>query len=382
MSHRRSAPFVALAVGVLALSACVPPEPSPPPACPARAETQLESPDPVHFSLPRAVSEQGDWVVSSRAVDVDDLELRLQPNVAGLPVRVIGTLPDVVGSLAPPLVGVAPDASSVVFGRRGAVFLPTDPQPTLQRWDAATGEVTEVSVPGVGLSVPGTPYPVNPWAISADGRRILWSQAYFEEPFTFRYVAVVTDARTDAVLTAWEGPVTSTWEWVSSRGQRFISLSSMVETSGGAVTSLAGDLTAAQAAFPGPGFSPAAVSDDGRWLVVHRAEYDPVARWDVVAWDRSTGTGRAVAMSRAGQPVVQAVGDDGSVVVAERRTVGTLADVRQSLPDGSLRDVVTAAAPAWSGWFGWAQVSTDLRTVLVTQDLPVLGFRLLALNCA
>jgi len=65
------AAVLGVALAGLGATACTP---EPPPAlavCPARTEVPLEPVDPVHFSLPRAVSPDGEWLVASRVVGTD-----------------------------------------------------------------------------------------------------------------------------------------------------------------------------------------------------------------------------------------------------------------------------------------------------------------------
>ncbi len=388
--HRRvraSLAFGLTAVLLGAAAACTAP-PEPPPACPARQQVVLEPTDPVAFSLARAVSPNGAHMVLSRVLG-SDLVLSLRSVQPGSPSTVVGSMP-----AAPTdrnvLVGVDDAGSRVVFGREGTAATPADPPSVLHRWTASTGSVTDIAAPTVAAPPPGVAYPPNARAISADGRRIVWTQSFREgpEPYIWHLVVTVTDAGTDAVTAQWEssGWVLYAGTWVSSGGHQTLDAETMVSLDTGQRTDLGPDVAAARAAFPGPGLGAVAVSDDGVHLVLQgRDSFGNPGVLTTVLWDRSTGTGvKAPDSTRTYRPEIVGVSNSGEAVQAvpfnNRRD---LADVGVLTLDGRLIPIGTAALQVWpAGYSSVYAVSTpDLRTVLLTFEMNI-GYTLVAQRCS
>lgn len=381
---------VLLTAGLAALmTACVPPptEPPLPPACPARQEIQLEPPDPVNFSLPRAVSADGTWLVASRVLGTD-MSFALRRTTADAASTTIGSLPFTQVSGGTLLVSVPADGSQVVFGTAGAAFTENAPQTSLRRWRAATGTAADLPVPAVSTPPPGVPYPVNAVAASADGRRVLWTQTFREgpEPYVWHRVLVVTDAATDAVVSS------ATIDdagigWVTGDGAAFLNGAELRMSATGAATDLAPDLAAAQAAFPGAQLDVDGISDDLRFLALRR--YDPTVVPGVltyVAWDRVAGTGRiALQVLTTGQPGqhqvrLDAVAPDGSLLLTRWPSPPDLADVLVSDPTAGVLTVVGWAS-VLTPQLSWAVATTDGHTVVVSRQ-GVLGHQLVAERCS
>ena len=97
---------------------------------------------------------------------------------------------------------------------------------------------------------PGVPYPMNAFALSADGQRVLWRQSFRDgpEPYVFHHVLVVTDATTDAVLSTASSDVVAPG-WITGDGAAGLDGDQLVATATGAVTDLAGDVAAVAAAL-------------------------------------------------------------------------------------------------------------------------------------
>lgn len=381
-----------LAVGLTAVllgaaAACTPP-PEPPPACPARQQVVLEPTDPVAFSLARAVSPNGAHMVLSRVLG-SDLVLSLRAVQPGSPSTVVGSLPTAPTDRRV-LVGVDDAGSRVVFGREGTAATPADPPSVLYRWSTSTGSVTDIAAPTVASPPPGVAYPPNARAISADGRRILWTQTFREgpEPYIWHRMVTVTDAGTDAVISQWESPgrVLTGSPWVSSGGRQTLDFGTMVSLDTGQRTDLGPDIAAASAAFPGPVLGVAAVSDDGVHLVLQG--HDPFGNPRVlttVLWDRSTGTGVKAPDGTWGYPpTIVGVSNSGEAVQAvpynNRRE---LADIGVLTLDGRRIPIGTAALRPWPDDYSeiYAVSTPDLRTVLLTFELNI-GYTLVAQRCS
>ena len=385
----RAVALVGLVVVALGAAACAPaPAPGGLPACPTRQEVQLEPADPVDFSLPRAVSADGEWLVASRVVGGTDMTFALRRTTVGATSTAVGNLPYAQVAGGTLLVSVPDDGSQVVFGTAGTAATETSPQTTLSRWRAATGTVADLPVPSVAAPPPGVPYPVNAVAVSADGRRVLWTQSFREgsEPYVWHRVLIVTDAATDAVLsTASIGGAAI--GWVTGDGAADLDGSNLLATSTGAVTDLAPDVAAAQAAFPGPQLQVEGISDDLRFLALGR--YDPTVvpgLLTFLVWDRVAGTGRVAfqlgTTGQAGQPFaeVDAVGPDGSLVITRWSSLTYLADVLGSDPTAGVL-TIAGSATELTPRFDWEISTTDGRTVLVSRQ-SVLGQQLVAERCA
>lgn len=376
----------ALACGAAAVS-CTPPPPSPLPACPARQEVQLEPADPVDFSLPRAVSPEGGWVAASRVVG-GDVVVSVRPATAGAPAQTVGSLPYSELSIEPPLVAVTGDASHVLFAVESRAALPTQTPTELFRWDRATGSVTSATPPTAAAPPPGVPYPVNIRALSADGSRAVWTQTFYEAPSTFRQVLTVTDTVTDAVVSQTSALPTGAANGTLSSGGRTLTVFVggqgylVVDIDAATATPLGDAQAAAGAAYPGTsGFTPVTSSDDGRYTVLHRPD-DPGDPPTTVLWDAAAST---ITLVHRGAPTeVAAVGDDGSVLFSVPSSTGPERVASLRRVDGTVVPVATAAMSA-----AWAEgaparplASDDLRTVVYSEPVPLLGNRLVARRCA
>ncbi len=387
--HVRSFAAAALVVALASLGATAgAPEPTPTPtACPARTEVPLEPADPVHFSIPRAVSTDGEWLVSSRVVGTD-LDLALRRTGTSSSSTPVGSLPFASVLAGTLLVSVPTDGSQVVFGTAGAARTEDAPQTTLSRWRAATGSVSDIPVPVVASPPPGVPYPVNAFALSADGRRVLWRQSFLDSSGpapVLRHVLVVTDATTDAVLsTVVDTPAVGS---PTSDGSVLLDGDRLVATATGAVTDLAPDVAAAQAAFPGPQLQVSGISDDLRYLALRR--YDPTVVPGVLThlvWDRTSGTGRVALQlqttGQPGQPQLQfnAVTPSGSLLATRWVSRHALGEVVESHPTAGVLTVATEATEL-TPQFSWMVATPDGRTV-VTSRQGLFGRQLVAHRCA
>lgn len=378
----RTAAVVGLAVLTLAFTACAPPPAPALPSCPARAEVVLEAPDPVNFSLPRAVSPDGTWVALSRVLG-DDVVISVRRTDPGAPIEVLGSIPYAETADRPPRVAVAADGTRVLWA--GNVFAPLSDAPTstVYRWDRASG-ASDVVPPPVAASPPsGTPYPVNLRALSADGERALWTQAFYQGGFDFRYVRSITHTGTDEVLSQQQvddppvatlstGARTETLTWVAP-GEEY----AVVDLDTFVATPLTPALDAAQAAYPGGGFRPVISSDSGRFTVLQRPFEAPAT---YVLWDQLD---QQVSLIAQGSGVWIDTVDDAGTVVYSVDNGTTVRSVHRSV-DGS--EVTVAHAPMQPSWPLQAPVrpltSADRRTSVYSEPVPVLGNRLVGRRCS
>ena len=376
---------VGLALTGAGLTACAPEPPPTLAACPDRTEVPLEPPDPVHFSLPRAVSPDGEWLVASRVLGTE-LNLSLRRTQAAATSTPVGSLPYTQVAAGTLLVSVPADGSQVVFGTAGTAATEDAPQTTLSRWRSASGTVSDLPVPVVASPPPGVPHPMNARALSADGRRVLWSQYFREgpEPYVWHQVLVVADAATDAVLSSVaDTPAVGA---LTNDGSSLLDGDHLVATATGAVTELASDVAAAQAAFPGPQLQVNGISDDLRYLALRR--YDPTVVPGVLTylvWDRSTDTGRIALQlqttAQIGQPLihVNAVTPAGSLIATRWSSPPDLGTVLEAHPTAGVLTVAEWAA-ALVPQFSWMVGTTDGRTVVVSRQ-SVFGRQLIAERC-
>lgn len=388
---RRSRSFVVAVLGVAlagaAATACTPDPPPTLASCPARTEVSLEPADPVSFSLPRAVSPDGGWIVASRSTGTD-LTLSLRRTQTASASTTVGSLPYAQVAAGTLLVSVPTGGAQVVFGVAGTAATEDAPQTTLSRWRAATGSVSDLPVPVVASPPPGVPYPMNAFALSADGQRVLWRQSFREgpEPYVWHRVLVVTDAATDAVLSSVSIDAIGYLGWTTGDGAAVLDGNRLLATTTGAVTDLAGDVAAAQASFPGVQLYVEGISDDLRYVALRR--YDSTAAPGVLTylvWDRTTATGRVALQvsttGQVGQPQIQlnAVTPSGSLLASQWAPPPNLADVVESHPTGGVRTVVSSATRL-SPQFSWMVGTTDGRTVVVSRQ-SLFGQQLVAERC-
>lgn len=378
------AAILGVALAGAGATACVPEPPTALATCPARTEVPLEPADPVNFSLPRAVSPDGEWLVTSRVAGTDlTLSLRrTQKASSGLPV---GSLPYTQVAAGSLLVSVPADGSQVVFGTAGTASTEDAPQTTLSRWRAATGTVSDLPVPVVASPPPGVPYPIHAFALSADGQRVLWRQSFREgpEPYVWHQVLVVTDATTDAVLSTIDNAGSGS---VTGDGAAVLAGNRLVATATGAVTDLGTDLSAAQAAFPGPQLYVNGISDDLRYLALRRCDASVAPGvLTYLVWDRTNGTGRValqvLTTGQVGQPqvVVDAVAPGGSLLVTRWSSPPNLGDVVESHPTAGVFTVASSAT-VLSPQFSWMVGTTDGRTVVISRQ-SAFGQQLVAQRC-
>lgn len=367
-------------------TACVPEPPPTPAACPSRSEVLLEPADPANFSLPRAVSPDGEWLVASRVIGAS-LDLSLRRTRAAGSSMPVGSLPYAQVAAGTLLVSVPADGSQVVFGTAGTAATEDAAQTTLSRWRVATGTVSDLPVPVVASPPPGLPYPMNAFAVSADGQRVLWRQSFREgpEPYVWHQVLVVTDATTDAVLST--ASVDTGLGWITGDGAAALDADRLVTTATGAVTDLAGDVDLAQAAFPGPQLQVQGISDDLRYLAMRR--YDASVAPGVLTflvWDRTAGTGRvALQLSttgQVGQPWIQlnAVTSGGSLLATRSSLPLSLADVLEAHPAAGVL-TVTSSATVLTPQYSFAVTTSDGRTVVSSRQ-SLFGQQLVAQRCA
>jgi hypothetical protein len=386
--HGRSllAAMLGIALVGAGATACAPETPSPLAACPARTEVPLEPPDPVDYSLPRAVSPDGEWLVASRAVGTE-LALSLRRTGSDSTSTAVGSLPYAQAATGTLLVSVPADGSQVVFGTAGTAATEDAPQTTLRRWRASSGTVSDLPVPVIASPPPGVPYPINAFAVSADGQRVLWRQSFREgpEPYVWHRVLVVTDASTDAVLSAATTDVIAP-SWVTGDGAAGLAGSQLVDTATGVVTDLSGEVAAAQAAFPGTQLQVSGISDDLRHLALRR--YDPTVvpgLWTYISWDRDSGTGRvALQLPTTGQPgqpslLLSTVAPGGSLLLTRWSSPPDLGDIVEAHPTAGVLTVASAST-LLTPQFSWMVATSDGRTV-VTSRQSLFGQQLVAQRC-
>jgi hypothetical protein len=372
-----------LLVGAAACAPMVPPTPVPIPACPVRQSLTLEPPDLVNFSLPRAVSATGDWMVTSRSIASEPV-LSLRATQQGSASQLLGTLHRVGRpSTDGPLVSIAQDGSQVLFGYRGNAAVDTDTQADLYRWSAATHSTTTVPLPVVATPPVGVAYPVNLYRLSADGQRIFWTQSFYEAPFTFQHVMTVTDAVTDAVIAQFNAPSVLFESFVSSGGHQITTPTEVINVDTGVATSLA--YAKAQILIQlgvGGNFASQDTSDNGKFTVFARQSDGSGGPAIYLLWNHLAQTLSEIDRGALNLPT--AVTDDGRVlytrVTATSRQilVGQIDETPQVIASGTL-------LPTWPEKYGpytWTKSSVDLRTVLYSQELPLLGYRLTAQRCA
>lgn len=380
----RSLRQVTAFAGVVALAgmlaACTPTPTPALPSCPARATVVLEPPNPTAFSLPRAVSPDGTWVALSRVV-ADEVVISAREAETGAPVQVLGSIPYADTASQQPRVAVAAHGDRVLWAGNVSAPLPDSPTSPLYRWVRAGGLGTVT--PPVAASPPaGTPYPVNLRALSADGERAVWVQAFYQGNSNFQFVRSITHTGTDEVLT--QQVMDDIPYSTLSTGARTETLTTVYPGDEYAVidldtltsTSLTPALAAAQAAFPGGGFQPVISSDDGRWTVLQRPFQAPAT---YVLWDHVTE--QLSLITQLSGVRIDTVDDSGTVVYSVD-TGTTIRSVHRSV-DGTERTV--ADAPMLATWTDGPirpLTSADRRTTVYSEPVPALGNRLVARRCS
>ena len=379
----RCALFAVLLSTVAACVPQVPPTPTPLPACPVRQTVALEPPDLVNFSLPRAVSSTGEWMVTSRSVAGEPV-LSLRTTEQGSAAQLLGTLSRVGrASTDEPLVSIAQDGSQVLFGYRGNAALDTDPQSQLYRWSNAMQSTTTVPLPVVTTPPVGVAYPVNLYRLSADGQRIFWTQSFYEAPFTFHHVMTVTDALTDAVIAQFDAPSVLFESFVSSGGHQITTPTEVINVDTGVATPLA-EAQAKILADPegGGNFASQDTSDSGQFTVFARQSDGSGGPAIYLLWNHVSQT--LTEIDRGTLDLPTAVTNDGRVLYtkvtasARQVLVGQVNKTPQVIASGTL-------LPTWPEKYGpyiWAKSSVDLRTIIYSQELPLIGYRLTGQRCA
>jgi hypothetical protein len=257
----------------------------------------------------------------------------------------------------------------------------------LSRWRASTGTVADLPVPVLASPPPGVAYPMNAFAVSADGQRVLWRQSFREgpEPYVWHRVLVVTDAATDAVVSAATTDATGP-TWITGDGAAGLNGNQLVDTATGVVTDLSGDVAAAQAAFPGPQLQVSGISDDFRHLALRRYDSSVVpGMWTYLSWDLAAGTGRVALQlpttGQAGQPqlLLSAVTSGGSLLLTQWSSPPDLGAILEAHPTSGVLTVATAATRL-TPQFSWTVTTSDGRTVLSSRQ-SIFGQQLVAQRC-
>ncbi len=374
---RRHHPVVLALVAGLALvaAACgTPPSstPGPIPSCPSRQLVQLDPPSTTDYRIVRAVSATGAWAVVSRSVG-SSWELSIRRTEPGAHPTVVGNVTDVdTTQTREPEVSVSPDGSSVLFQ--------ANQQPTadLFRWTLATGTTQVVPPPLATDPVTATTLTSAP-RLSTDGRRILWVAIYQDTPLHYRSILTTTDASTDVVLS--QHDLDGFWYGggISSGGHQI----GLLDVDAGTLAPVPDADAAIAAQFPGSEVGPSLSSDDGRYLTFEGGGATTPPRYDLLVWDRTTATARPVVIDSGRGPWVTALSDAGAVLWSSVSPTTGEADLLVSGTDGINRTIGRNAAPTFGSSFTttWSRASTDLRTVVFTEDTGLTGLRLVASRC-
>jgi hypothetical protein len=341
---------------------------------------QLDPSSPTAFSLVRAVSATGAWVVVSRTVG-SSWELSLRRTEPGSAARVVGTVPVDTTVVGEPEVSIAPDGSSVLF--ETTQF--SHPAGTLLRWSAATGTSAVVGSPPATNPTTGDPLESTPFSLSEDGRRILWSTSYPDTPSSRRIIVTATDARTDEVLAQHQVDVGSVSGAASIGGHVLNSSQGALDVDTGALTPETPAVDALAALYPGSPFDGVATSDDGRYQAFQRGGDGPLPpTYDLVLWDWATSTATPIVLGTTRAPWITTVTDDGAVLRPSVSPSTGEADLVLRAADAVDRTVGHGALPTFGSSFttAWSRSSEDLRTIVYTEDTGLAGFRLVASRCS
>lgn len=258
-----------VAIAALALPACGTPPPGGGAAVCSGPTEVLETGSWSVYSVPRAISPSGQWLVTTRSVGVG-FEVTLRGPSPTSPGSVIATIPEADYLQF----AVSDDGEVVVEVNNSNVF--TD---RLHRIDQSTGELVPLPAPDFPLPPGALSQLVGPRLIAPGGERALWSQGVRvpQPPGSGYGISHILDVDSAEVL--WSGTMhqqvfspslTHLLQDNAATSQREI-----VEVDTGEFRSLA----AAYDALPGAG--PFAISDNGRYVVFttgHRALHV----WDTV----------------------------------------------------------------------------------------------------
>ena len=335
------------------------------------------------YSIPRAVSGDGRFVVTTSVADAGTaivFTLRRTDGTAG--VRTIAKLTD-YSTDDDIIVSVSTSGSEVVYGLAKSYRHDADHN-VLRRWHAADGSVTDVVTPAPTMPPGPATSIVYPRQASVDGQRIVWTQLFYGS--TPNWIDMVTDARTDAVIT--EVPRSTAVPNLAdalSSGDHFSVLNvvaaTLLDVDSGEVIDLGPAAALAVAQYPGDPFLLSQVSDDGRYVVFHRMHGvpgDPYSS-DTVRFDTVTSVvtpvlvNHPISQDYIGDITVMDVANSGDVLLGTRTDVN-IGLMRLSVVglDGMTTNVASS---------GYIVSSTaDLRTVVVLRQLA-LGYELDSSRC-
>lgn len=186
MGARRIVAAVAVAgLAGLAASCGPPPVPGdsgPVPTCPARQRFVIETTDPTVAPIVRAISDNGQWLVTSLTVG-GVVQLRLREVDAADPGVVVGSIPDAPLEGHP--VAVSDDGDRVVWD---VVSLNGNQvERTFHRWERSTGTIHPLQAPDAGHTIPS--------GLSPDGKVATWVSGLPND------MAAYTESLTDEVWT-------------------------------------------------------------------------------------------------------------------------------------------------------------------------------------
>lgn len=164
MGARRLISAFAVATLVLLSAGCTPPVPGdagPVPTCPARQRFVVETTDQAGASVVRAISDNGQWLVTSRTFG-DVVQLRLREVGSVDPGIVVGTIPHEPLQGHP--VAVSDDGNRVVWD--SAIVEGDQIIQEFHRWHRSSGTVDPLQPPDADHPVPA--------GLSLDGKVATW----------------------------------------------------------------------------------------------------------------------------------------------------------------------------------------------------------------
>ena len=344
----------------------------PAPTCPVRQEVSVEQSATQDYSQVRAISSNGQWVVSSRIIAAEyELIVRHVGDPTGT--AVVGHLP--YSNDNQPFVAVTDDGSTVLYSQ---VFAP------IYHWHRSTGTSDELSGP-----VPaGWPGGYAYWAVlitgfSADGSRAFW-QAWRYGQSVGEAERLITDTTTGEIIHErsmgfGDGaplPLAS-----SPDGRIYVEHGVVVDTTTGQERSLG---AAAEYLGGNRWDPPLMLSLNGRFFVY-------LVDDALHLWDNEQETGVMVDTSAyPNQFDVAGVGDNGRLVYSRwvgPGAIGPGIEIVDRAPDGTS----TVAGPylqnqSFLPSFKWSHrylvATPDLRSVVLSRQLPPSNqSRLAVLRC-
>ena len=390
METRTRRLFVSAAlVGSLVAAGCTqsPSGDGPIPSCPACQEVSVEQSATQDYSQVRAVSDNGQWVVSSRTIAGEyELTVRHVGDPAGS--AVVGQLPYESVDTSP-LVAVTDDGSTVLYSLEWTTPL---------RWHRATGTSDELAIP-----VPtGWPGGYSNWGVrltgfSSDGSRAFWN-ASRSDGSGGNNERLMTDTTSGEIVhehsfvldyaNANQRPLAS-----SPDGRFYVEDGILVDT----LTSQDRVLSAVDAYFGDTQLTvtPLTVSQNGRFIVYLTSQvHDVYEQYGYLyLWDTEHDTGVLVdttspdsnEMNHIDPFDVAGVGDDGRLVYARFANLGIeivdrSGDGRSTLVGQYLENQSFRTFDFWNHLY---LVGTpDLRSVVLSRRLPPTDqSRLTVLRC-